>query len=75
MTTNRTAVDGLVTAVEMINRMVEACREIIERETADLSDEMDDPNCYGAGWAAGAIATAREILACLEEETERLGGS
>jgi hypothetical protein len=52
---------------DIIERLREACHEIIEREREDLAD-MADPNCYGAGYCAGSIAVAREVLALLDED-------
>jgi hypothetical protein len=52
---------------DITERLREVCHEIIEREREDLAD-MADPNCYGAGYCAGSIAVAREVLECLDEE-------
>jgi len=54
-------------AAGIIQRIAEAAHEIIEREREDLTN-MDDPNCFGAGYAHGAISAAKEILDCLNEE-------
>lgn len=51
----------------ILQRITEAAHEIIEREREELAD-MDDPNCFGAGWSQGAISTAKEILDCLNED-------
>jgi hypothetical protein len=40
--------------------------DIRTRESEERAD-IDDPNCYGAGYCAGAVAAVDTILAFLEE--------
>lgn len=50
----------------ILQRIMEAAREIIEREHAELLD-IKDHSCFAAGWCHGSISAAKEILDCLSE--------
>ena len=57
--------DGLARLLLCI--MHEACMDIRLRERETLFD-IKDMNSFAAGYCSGKIASADELLACLEEE-------